>query len=453
MRLRFFVPISLGIACGNASAPNPAAKGDDAAQTGAPGTRDTAKPPASEAPPEEAWRGISHVLVTGQSNSIGFAGNPQLTTTQPFGNLMFDVGVMTARSCDPDGCREYTQPKKLLPLVEGDAYFDKPVETMASGLANEASKLGAPGSILVSIHGRSGNGYECLRKMGCAFNIAKGYLRPFEEALRQVGDAKALATAQGLEYRVAAIAVIHGESDHYASPFPLDGVENYADALVEWQRDYETAIRAATGQTTPIPLLASQMSNWNDRPDSEIPRMQLDAHTGASGKVVLVGPTYMLPFAEDCIHFTNHGERHLGEYFAKAYTRLRSGGWEPLRPIGATRAGQTVTIKFTVPVPPLVLDTEHVTDPGNFGFEYAEGGTTVPIAKVAVSGPDAVTLELGRAPGAGQGRVRYAMHATPYTCPGAEYGPRGNLRDSDTTPSMYGYDLANWAVHFDVAVQ
>jgi hypothetical protein len=32
-------------------------------------------------------------------------------------------------------------------------------------------------------------------------------------------------------------------------------------------------------------------------------------------------------------------------------------------------------------------------------------------------------------------------------------GPRGNLRDSDTSPSQYGYELFNWAVHFDVPVE
>ncbi len=409
---------------------------------------------------QDATRGLSHVLVTGQSNSVGFAGTPALTTTQPFQNLMFDVGVMTARSCDDDGCLDYAKPTKLVPLVEGDTYFDYPVETIASGLANEAAKLTPQSQLLVSVHGRSGNSYACLRKGGCAFYEDKSYLRPFEEAMKQVEDAKALAASQKLDYVVRAVAVIHGESDHYAPPFPLDGtsgaaggVQTYADALVEWQQDYETSIQALTRQTAPVPLLVSQMSNWNDRPESEIPTRQLEAHGRAQGKVVLVGPTYMLPFAEDCIHFTNHGERRLGEYFAKAYSRVVAGSWEPLRPIAATRSGTNVVVRFAVPAPPLVLDTERVTDPGGFGFEWVGGdGNTLTIKDVKVTAPDAVTIELASAP-SGPGRVRYAMRATPYTCPGPTSGPRGNLRDSDATPSMYGYDLTNWAVHFDLPVE
>ena len=401
---------------------------------------------------------LAHVLVTGQSNAVGFAARPVLTTTQPFQNVMFDVGVMTAGSCDDNGCREYAKPTKLVPLVEGDAYFDYPVETIASGLANESASLSPDSHVLVSVHGRSGNSYACLRKGGCSFYDG-GYLSPFEEAMKQVEDAKRLASAEGLAYSVHAVAVIHGESDHYAPPFPLDGtngapgaIQTYADALVEWQQDYDASIREITGQATPVPLLVSQMSNWNDRPDSDIPGRQLEAHERAPGKVVLVGPTYMLPFAEDCIHFTNHGERQLGEYFAKAYAHVLGGGWEPVRPLGATRSGATVTVHFAVPSPPLVLDTDHVTNPGSFGFEWVDAtGNATAIDSVEVTAPDTVTVQLASAP-AGAGHLRYAMRATPFTCPGPETGPRGNLRDSDTTPSMYGYDLANWAVHFDLPV-
>ncbi|HVH41135.1 MAG TPA: hypothetical protein VM925_02295 [Labilithrix sp.] len=407
---------------------------------------------------------IDHLLVTGQSNSVGFAARPPLTTAQPSANLMFDVGVMTARSCDADGCTEYQEPSKLVPLVEGDAYFDYPVETIASGLANTAAKLtGSSSQLLVSIHGRSGNSYECLRKGGCAFYAGKNYIGAFDEALRQVADAKRLVSAQGAVYTVRAVAAIHGESDHYAPPFPIDGtsgsaasVQNYSDALLEWQRDYDASIRAVTGQSEGIPLLVSQMSNWNDRPDSEIPTYQLDAHTRAPGKVVLVGPTYMLPFADDCIHFTSDGERRLGEYFARAYASLRAGKWEPLRPLGATLAGDTIRIRFLVPSPPLVLDTEHVTDPGHFGFEYVDdSGATPEIVEVTVTGPDEVAIKLASAPEPQVigGHVRYAMRATPYTCPGPTQGPRGNLRDSDATQSLYGYDLRNWAVHFELPVQ
>lgn len=404
---------------------------------------------------------IQHVLSTGQSNSVGFAARPVLTTEQRWANVMFDTGVMTAVGCDDDGCRGYAKPTKLVPLVEGDTYFAYGVETMSSGLANLVAKESGA-SLLLSVHGRSGNTYVCLRKGGCDFLLSEGYTSAFDEALKQVTDGKALAAVAGKRYRVGAVTVVHGESDHYGNPYPLppsrEGdawLASYSDALLEWQRDYDASIRAISGQQEPVPLMVSQMSNWNDRPSSDIPRHQLDAHVRSQGKVVLVAPTYMLPFADDCIHFTNHGLRRVGEYFAKVYTRVVINGekWEPLRPLEATLSSSTVRVRFAVPKPPLVFDTSNVVDPGNFGFEVVDAtGANVPISRVEIAGTDAVAITLAGTP-SGPLRVRYAMTAVPQTCPGPQKGPRGNLRDSDTAASNYGYALENWAAHFEIDVR
>lgn len=406
---------------------------------------------------------VEQVLSTGQSNAIGFAGVPVLSKSQPFENVSFDVGVMTAAACDDDGCREYAKPSSFVPLVEGDHYFNYAVETMSSAFANEATAM-LPSErrrpILMSVHGRSGNGYECLRKSGCSFLADKGYTKAFDEALNQVADARTIASAAGKSHVVRAVTVIHGETDHYASPFPLDGtdgrraaIQSYSDALLEWQRDYDADIRAITGQQDLVPLLLSQMSNWNDREASEIPLRQLEAHERAPGKVVLVGPTYSLPFAPDCIHFTSDGERRLGAYFAKAYARVvRAEQWEPLRPREVKLAETVIKVTFRVPAPPLVLDTMSVSNPGDFGFEVVDtSGSRQTITDVRVAGDDAIAIELASRPANGA-RLRYALRAVPRTCPGPFSGPRGNVRDSDDTRSVNGYPLQNWAVHFDLPI-
>ena len=409
---------------------------------------------------------VNHVLSTGQSNSVANDAVPVLTNTQPYSNLMFDVGVMTAASCDGDGCTAYQKPSSFLPLVEGDSFW-YPVETMSSGLANEAAKLGLAKNhaVLVSLHGRSGNGYWCLRKGGCPWWPGRSYVQPFAEAMMQVTDAMAIASAAGLSYAVRAVTAIHGEHDHYAyssndSAFPLEGtdgastVADYADALLEWQRDYETSVKEITGQTVPVPLFVNQYSHWNDVPTTKIAYMQLDAHLRSQGKVVVVGPTYALGYSSNCLHFLNHAERQLGEYFGKAYARVVIEGkrWEPLRPTEVTLAGNVVTARFHVPSPPLVFDTTRVTDPGNHGFEwYDASGSPPAITNVAITGPDTVQVTLAAAPTGADKRLRYAY--TFRGCGGSGTIARGNLRDSDATPSNYGYDLFNWAVHFDVSVQ
>jgi hypothetical protein len=405
---------------------------------------------------------VNHVLSTGQSNSVANDAVQILTDTQPFANLMFDVGVMTATSCDGDGCTTYQKPSALLPLVEGDSFW-YPVETMSSGLANLVAKLGSEKhhALLVSLHGRSGNSYQCLRKGSCDWWPGRNYIEPFAEGMMQVADAKALATAAGKSYAVRAVTAIHGEHDHYAyasgdSAFPMigtDGVSviaSYADGLLEWQRDYEAGAKAITGQTVPVPLFISQYSHWNNVPTTKIAYMQLDAHVRSNGKVIMVGPTYALPYTDACLHFTSDGERHLGEQFAKAYARVILDGrkWEPLRPMRVSLERNVVTVKFHVPVPPLVIDTTRVDDPGQYGFEWYDGSAIPPaITNVALVSADTVAITLASVPTGPDKRIRYAY--TFHGCAGPRTLARGNIRDSDSTPSNYGYDLFNWAVHFD----
>ncbi len=447
-----------------------------------PGEQTPAAPPATEAgspatgqrPEEPATPyqpfDVNHVLSTGQSNSVAHEGRPVLSTAQPYGNVMFDVGIMTSGTCEREGCRTYQKPGRFVPLVEGDAFW-YPVETMSAGLANQVAKLakdklGKPShDVLVSLAGRNGLTYWCLRKGGCNF-LDPTYLNSFDESMRQVDDAKAIAAAAGKSYVVRAVTVIHGESDDYAyatntQEFPLDGtdgtfqsVKSYADGLLEWQKDFEAGVKERTGQTVPVPLLLSQFSGWNDFPNSAVTQLQYEAHVRGDGKVLIVTPAYALEWHEDCRHYTNHGERHLGEYFAKAYARIVIEGrrWEPVRPERVSIAGNVITAKFFVPVPPLVLDTQRVTDPGNYGFDVVDGsGARLLVSSVVLSGPDTVTITLASAP-AGKPKLRYAFTGTPFTCPGKTYGPRGNLRDSDATPSQHGYELFNWAVHFEVPV-
>jgi hypothetical protein len=404
---------------------------------------------------------VNHVLSTGQSNSVANDGVPVLSKTQPYGNLMFDTGVMTSSSCDGDGCRTYQEPTSFVPLVEGDTFF-YPVETMSSGLANQVAKLSGDHVMLVSVHGRSGNSYGCLRKGGCGWWPDRGYVVPFEDGMRQVADAKRIATKMGKSYVVRAVTAIHGEHDHYAyasgdSAFPMPGtdgtstIRDYSDALLEWQRDYEDGARAITGQTLPVPLFINQYSHWNNVPTTKIAYMQLDAHVRSSGKVVVVGPTYVLGYTSRCLHFTNHGERQLGEYFAKAYRRVVIEGrrWEPLRPVSVAIEGNVVTAKFLVPSPPLVFDHDRVDDPGSEGFEWYDDSEAPPsITNVAITGSDTVRVTLSAPPTGGDRRLRYAY--TFRGCSGTGSIARGTLRDSDPTPSAAGYDLYNWAVHFDV---
>jgi lysophospholipase L1-like esterase len=371
---------------------------------------------------------VHHVLGTGQSLASGVGGQPVLSTTQPYDNRMFDTGVLA-------GGMGLT---KLVPLVERD------VETMSSSFANLVTKLtrdaGGSHDMLFSVHAQGGAPYAAMKKG----------MPPYAISIAQATAALAIARERGVSYDVTAITSADGGGDHVAKNTHL------AADLAEWQHDYETDLKALTGQTTPIPLFNTQYSSWTEyEARSPIPLAQLQAHVENPGKVIVVGPRYAFTYGPDGVHLTNEGYRLMGEYYARAYRRVvvEHGVWEPLRPKTVTRAGAVITVKFLVPTPPLVFDTTLATDPGNLGFEYADDGPTTPaIANVALAGADTVTITLAAEPTAANRRIRYATTGVFRNPAGLKSGARGNLRDSDTTPSAHGYPLFDWCVHFDEAV-
>ncbi len=393
--------------------------------------------------PSSTYFDINHVLGAGQSLSVGTAGSPRLTGTQPYDNLTFSSGVVSGG----------TGLTSLVPLIENSLSEGRSVETPWSAFANLVTKAAresvlvneVPGrrthDLLVSSHGVGGVSYAGLKKG----------TQPFANGMAQVAAGLSLARAAGKSYVVRAVAIMHGESDH------IERNSNYQANLVEWYADYAAGIKAITCQNIPVPMFESQISSWSvlGQATSDIPSAQLAAHLAVPGGIILVGAKYHLPYSPDGLHPTNEGYRHLGEDYAKAYRRvvLEGGSWEPLRPLSVTRSGVVITVRFSVPAPPLVLDTTRVTNPGQFGFEYVDASARpAQIVSVSLTGPDTATITLSEVPTASGKRLRYAFTAAPGNPAGPATGPRGNLRDSDPTVSRHGYELFNWAVHFDEPV-
>ncbi|HVH41269.1 MAG TPA: sialate O-acetylesterase [Labilithrix sp.] len=383
---------------------------------------------------------VNHVLVAGQSLGVGVSGAPPLSLTQPFGNLMFNTGVMAGG----EGLESFE------PLVEGDTIPGSKavVETMSSAFANLVAELArADGAsahdLLLSVHASGAKSYAQLKKG----------TKPYANGMAQVAAGRDIAKRLGRPYVVRAVATVHGESDH------AEKSTRYLTDMLEWQADYEKDIKSLTGQVESVPMFETQISSWTrmmkGTETSSIPGAQLGAHLASAGKVVLVGPKYHLQYSKDGVHLTSEGYRHMGEDYAKAYRRVVLEGrrWEPLRPLAVTREGAVITIKFAVPAPPLVLDTDLVADPGNYGFEYTDASASSPsITRVEVTAPDTVVVTLSAVPTADDRHLRYAFTGNRGAPSGPRTGARGNLRDSDPTRSRSRHRLYNWCIHFDEPV-
>lgn len=170
---------------------------------------------------------------------------------------------------------------------------------------------------------------------------------------------------------------------------------------------------------------------------------QLNACKDNPTKLFMVGPKYQLNYADNT-HLTNYSYRWLGEYHAKAWKSiLTTGSWKPLWPTETSLTDNIIRISFNIPQGPLVFDTTLVATIPNYGFEYMDDTASASISSVAIDNSDIVITLDGTPTGANK-KIRYA-----YTNQVGGPGPKGNLRDSDTTPSFYGNALYNWCVHFE----
>lgn len=370
---------------------------------------------------------LNMILSTGQSLSVGVAASPSLSTSQPYSNKMLSGGYSGQGTVAP-----------FIPLIESGE------ETMSSGLANSLT-FNDPGNDLdtvIGLHGLSGATYAQLKK-------GTG---PYSNGMTQVTNAKAAATALSRVLRVIGVTNIHGETDNF------NGVSGatYQGYLEEWQNDYDTDVKAITGQSNEVYMFLDQMSSFmssyaNDA-TSEIPIYQLKAAEDNPGKIVLVAPKYFFNYS-DRHHLTAASSRWLGEYHAKVIKKVAIDhqSWRPLTPDSAVRSGNIINVDFHVPAGVLAFDTTLVSARTNKGFEYYDSTSSATITSVSILDSDTVQITLSGTPSGSNQRIRYAYTGVPGTDTGAQNAgsAAGNLRDTDPYPSLYGNTLYNWAVHFD----
>ncbi|CAN5777737.1 hypothetical protein BH09MYX1_BH09MYX1_42670 [soil metagenome] len=385
------------------------------------------------ASPRYDWVGI---IGTGQSLAVGSGGRPVITTTQPFHNLkLTSAGPMPEHPLD-----EGLLPA-LVPLVEPirayghlKASFQYPNnifgETPHSAMANQLSAIALDRDHLdyVTIHTVVGWGGRCIRDID---KRGRGYAYP--SSLWEARTIKGLADAQGKSFVYGAITLTHGECDATN--------ERYEDQLHELWQDYDTDIKAITGQKERIPLLVSQQCTFPaDGTASASTLAAWSAGVRYPGDIVCIGPKYQYSYLRDHVHFDAASYRRLGEKYAEVFDILvrQRKPWAPLQPSRGTRVGAVVTLDFHVPNPPLAWD-ESLAPPhqGTFtewargrGFEVESARGPLTIANVEIRG-ESVVITLKDDPQSPV-TVGYAVVADAKVAAGGEvHGRRGQLRDSD----------------------
>ncbi|EIW8531201.1 sialate O-acetylesterase, partial [Klebsiella pneumoniae] len=247
---------------------------------------------------------------------------------------------------------------------------------------------------------------------------------------------------------------LQGESDITAGTSPDEYLRRLNNLIADYQSD--------VGQDMPPVMVTYQTGSHTRRApyySPDIPHIQLLA-ANTNPYIFMACPTYVFPYNSDGVHMPGNSYRWMGCYFGKAiFNILTKNAWKPLQPESVYRNGRVVTVVMHVPVSPLVLDTDMVSNPGDYGFEVwgDTDGAKKTIQSVTVSG-NRVTLVLDADPDQTV-VVKYAQ-GTQGANAGPATGARGNLRDSDSTLAYCRdvtatdpnspYKLYNWCPIFSL---
>lgn len=251
------------------------------------------------------------------------------------------------------------------------------------------------------------------------------------------------------------VTIIHGEQDGIINN------TNYANNLSEWISNFNTDLKAVTGQTQTIHGYLCQTATAGgygfnggiSETTFPTPLQQLTAHK-TNSLITMVCSKYFLKYY-DHAHITNKSQALLGEYYAKAISyELETGvKFEPCRPVSFTKSENKIIIKFTGIEDGLQIDTQSVIEITNYGFSYTDAASNA-ITNVEITGKDEITLTL-TAPSGSSAIVAYAYHngSGGASNQSSGRGDRGNLRGTSKLVSKSsGVNLHPWCVIFREAI-
>ncbi len=443
-----FLPLAAPFACagGIAERPTSAAALTSAAVSASAvplGPIDGGADAAPNEPPRRPdWVGV---IGTGQSLAVGSGGRPVLSSTQPYHNLkLTPAGPMPAHPLDEGlipGLVPLTEPIRPFGNIHTSFQYPNNIfgETPHTAMANQLSALALARDKLdyVTVHTAVGWGGRCMHDID---KHGRGYAYP--SSLWEARTIRDLAQAQGKTFAYGAVVLTHGECDATN--------DHYEDELRRLFVDYDADLKAITGQTETIPLLVSQQCTFPAEGGPSPSTLAVwSAGVRWPNEIIDVGPKYQYAYLRDKVHLDAAGYRRLGEKYAEVYdvvVRQRKP-WAPLQPVAVKRSGNTITVDFHVPNPPLAWD-ESLAPPhqGTFtewargrGFEVLADQRPLVITGVQLRGTSVVIVLRDPLPPSMAVTVGYAVQQDAKVASGGDvHGRRGQLRDSDP---FVGLDL------------
>ena len=290
-------------------------------------------------------------------------------------------------------------------------------------------------------------------------NLGKGSA-PYQKFIEDIETAYKSAHHKGWSFEMPALCWMQGETDINSYPGT-----NYRELFLQFSKDINDDVKRITGQKKDVEIICYQANALTRAPyfnalsyncsETEVPQAQMELvrdHPSFHAS----GPTYPYDCVNEIIHIDGISQKKHGILVALSAMDIlkRQKNTRGLLPTKVECHDMEVIIDFSIPCPPLTLDTIEVTNPGNYGFSIITPDNRDIVRSVSVQ-DNHIRILCDESP---KGcRVRYAVNGD-YMKSGRLHGPRGNLRDSQGDSlilSIQGkdYPIHNWCYQFDMPIE
>lgn len=381
---------------------------------------------------------LVYLPANGQSTVVGggltystLAGEPGIVSVIPRTpySLMFNTGLLGVQG----SALSEASLVDFVPAVE-EWYLGAYGETPGSGLMAQLHALsvagGAVGPMVFRTHGQAGRRIDELDKAGG--------LNPYENGLKELNQAIAIALGYGYEIECPYVFWEQGEADRSAGTTKASYKSQFLQLLSDYRNDFDAVLPDDAPQ---VGMIIGQLCAATGGSGSVISVAHYELARDTSG-VLLACPNYVFDMV-DAVHFTAAANALRGEYYGKCWSR---GATQALMPTNISRVGTSITLNLTPKSGSLVVDTTTLPEATDYGFTYVGANITAVSITDAETGQVTITLDASSG-----GTLRYA-----YSGPGAtgRSGAWGNLCDEDDVPSLTspGRMLRNWTAIFEETV-
>jgi len=370
----------------------------------------------------------THLIMYGQSLSTGHEAGTPLSAENIPGVYMLGQQVWFNY-----GNYDYTE---INPLVGHPAFglANDLFEPAIMGAANHLRTKGLIDNIIASSTGDSGRSIEELSKESQVQRLYGVYTQALKYGKQAVERTQSTIYCPAIFWLQGEWNYTQEGSGLTSGSLPDNTKAGYKDLLLTLKNNMQDDAQLIYDQSERPLFITYQTGGQYVRGRTvEIGMAQVEA-ANENADIVCAGPVY---------HITNYSHGHLdangyrwyGEMLAKVYTKVKINGesFVPLQPKSLHRDpsdAKKITVKFHVPVPPLVLDTITMPKIVDYGFYVYSKRAAQTITSLRIVSEDAVEITC-------ESDLTDDVDVT-YAGQNA-YG-QGNLRDSDPYLAAFNYE-------------